>query len=296
MMSDLSDPIRTSDNRFIRKAMKRPLLEKDYELELARKWRDKKDHKSMHVLVMAYAKLVISAASKYRHYGLTNADLIQEGNIGLMQAAERFDPERGVRFSTYANWWIRASIQDHILRNWSIVRTGTTASHKSLFFKLRRLRTQIGEADGGALTDEGRQKIADTIGVTVKDVIVMEQRLSGSDQSLNSLLTDDADTEAIEFVVDTRPTPEQVAISCHDRVVMTQWLNNALNELSTRERFIILKRRLKEEGTTLEELGNLLGVSKERVRQIEHRALSKLKQSLKSTTESHKDMLESSLV
>ncbi len=296
IMSDLSDPVKTSENRFIRKAMQRPLLDREYEVELARKWRDDKNHKAMHELVMAYAKLVVSAASKYKHYGLSNADLIQEGNIGLMQAAGRFDPERGVRFSTYAAWWIRASIQDHILRNWSIVRTGTTAAHKSLFFKLRRLRAQIGEADGGALTDAGRQKIADTIGVTVKDVIVMEQRLSGGDQSLNSLLSADVDTEAIDFVVDTRPTPEQVTISSHDKQVMSNWLNSALNELSTRERFIILKRRLKEEGTTLEELGNMLGVSKERVRQIEHRALIKLKQSLQSSTESHKDLLESSLV
>ena len=295
-MSDVFDPVKTSENRFIRKAMQLPLLEREFEAGLARKWRDNNDHKAMHQLVMAYARLVVSAASRYKHYGLANSDLIQEGNIGLMQAAGRFDPDRGVRFSTYAAWWIRASIQDHILRNWSIVRTGTTAAHKSLFFKLRRLRAQIGEADGGALTDEGRQKIADTIGVMVKDVIVMEQRLSGGDQSLNSLLTADAETEAIEFVVDTRPTPEQVTISGHDKRVMSKWLNAALNELSTRERFIILKRRLKEEGTTLEELGNMLGVSKERVRQIEHRALIKLKQSLQSSTESHKDLLESSLV
>ena len=295
-MSEVSDPFKTSENRFIRKVMKRPLLEREHESELAMKWRDEKNHKAMHELVLAYAKLVVSAASKYKHYGLSNADLIQEGNIGLMQAAGRFDPERGVRFSTYAAWWIRASIQDHILRNWSIVRTGTTAAHKSLFFKLRRLRAQIGEADGGALTDAGRQKIADTIGVTVKDVIVMEQRLSGGDQSLNSLLTADVETEAIDFVVDSRPNPEQVTISSHDSQVRSKWLNGALNELTTRERFIILKRRLKDEGTTLEELGNMLGVSKERVRQIEHRALTKLKQSLQSSTESHKDLLETSLV
>ncbi len=295
-MSEVTDPFKISENRFIRKVMKRPLLEREHETELARKWRDDQNHKAMHELVMAYAKLVVSAASKYKHYGLSNADLIQEGNIGLMQAAGRFDPERGVRFSTYAAWWIRASIQDHILRNWSIVRTGTTAAHKSLFFKLRRLRAQIGEADGGALTDAGRQKIADTIGVTVKDVIVMEQRLSGGDQSLNSLLAADVETEAIDFVVDSRPTPEQVTVSSHDNQVRSKWLNGALNELTTRERFIILKRRLKDEGTTLEELGNMLGVSKERVRQIEHRALIKLKQSLQSSTESHKDLLETSLV
>ena len=127
---------RQSDNRYIRNAMKQPLLEREHEVELAEKWRDNDDARAMHDLVMAYARLVVSAAAKYRHYGLANGDLIQEGNIGLMQAAKRFDPDKGVRFSTYAAWWIRASIQDYILRNWSIVRTGTTAAHKSLFFQI----------------------------------------------------------------------------------------------------------------------------------------------------------------
>ncbi len=173
-----SGEIRQADNAYIRKTMRKPLLDRDHEVNLAKRWRDHDDDRAMHELVMAYARLVVSAASKYRHYGLSNGDLIQEGNIGLMQAAKRFDPNRGFRFSTYAAWWIRASIQDHILRNWSIVRTGTTAAHKSLFFKLRRLRARIGEADGGPLSEEGRQKIAESIGVTVTDVVTMEQRLS----------------------------------------------------------------------------------------------------------------------
>ena len=199
---------RQSDNRYIRKAMAQPLLERDYEVELAEKWRDHDDAKAMHDLVMAYARLVVSAAAKYRHYGLANGDLIQEGNIGLMQAAKRFDPDKGVRFSTYAAWWIRASIQDYILRNWSIVRTGTTAAHKSLFFKLRRVRAKIGEADGGPLSSEGRQKIAETIGVNVKDVEVMEQRLSGPDASLNATIASEGENEAQDFLADTRPSPE----------------------------------------------------------------------------------------
>ncbi|MGB1469451.1 MAG: sigma-70 family RNA polymerase sigma factor, partial [Candidatus Puniceispirillaceae bacterium] len=181
-----SGEIRQADNAYIRKTMRKPLLDRDHEVNLAKRWRDHDDDQAMHELVMAYARLVVSAASKYRHYGLANGDLIQEGNIGLMQAAKRFDPNRGFRFSTYAAWWIRASIQDHILRNWSIVRTGTTAAHKSLFFKLRRLRARIGEADGGPLSEEGRRKIAETIGVTVTDVVTMEQRLSGADMSLNA--------------------------------------------------------------------------------------------------------------
>ena len=282
---------RQSDNSYIRYTMQQPLLEREHEVELATKWRDEGDDRAMHELVMAYARIVVSAASRYRYYGLSNGDLIQEGNIGLMQAAKRFDPDRGVRFSTYAAWWIRASIQDHILRNWSIVRTGTTAAHKSLFFKLRRLRARIGEADGGPLSHEGRQKIAETIGVTVADVTVMEQRLSGADGSLNAAVSQESESEAQDFLADDRPNPEQVVIELHDGEVLSRWLNDALSELSPRERLIIMKRRLQDDGATLEQLGGVLGVSKERVRQLEHRALKKLKKSLEEQSESPLDLL-----
>ncbi len=282
---------RQSDNTYIRFTMQQPLLERQHEVELATKWRDEGDDRAMHELVMAYARIVVSAASRYRYYGLSNGDLIQEGNIGLMQAAKRFDPDRGVRFSTYAAWWIRASIQDHILRNWSIVRTGTTAAHKSLFFKLRRLRARIGEADGGPLSHEGRQKIAETIGVTVADVTVMEQRLSGADGSLNAAVSQESESEAQDFLADERPNPEQVVIELHDGEVLSRWLNDALSELSPRERLIIMKRRLQDDGATLEQLGGVLGVSKERVRQLEHRALKKLKKSLEEQSESPLDLL-----
>ena len=282
---------RQSDNSYIRYTMQQPLLEREHEVELATKWRDEGDDRAMHELVMAYARIVVSAASRYRYYGLSNGDLIQEGNIGLMQAAKRFDPDRGVRFSTYAAWWIRASIQDHILRNWSIVRTGTTAAHKSLFFKLRRLRARIGEADGGPLSHEGRQKIAETIGVTVADVTVMEQRLSGADGSLNAAVSQESESEAQDFLADDRPNPEQVVIELHDGEVLSRWLNDALSELSPRERLIIMKRRLQDDGATLEQLGGVLGVSKERVRQLEHRALKKLKKSLEEQPGSPLDLL-----
>jgi len=282
---------RQSDNSYIRYTMQQPLLEREHEVELATKWRDEGDDRAMHELVMAYARIVVSAASRYRYYGLSNGDLIQEGNIGLMQAAKRFDPDRGVRFSTYAARWIRASIQDHILRNWSIVRTGTTAAHKSLFFKLRRLRARIGEADGGPLSHEGRQKIAETIGVTVADVTVMEQRLSGADGSLNAAVSQESEREAQDFLADDRPNPEQVVIELHDGEVLSRWLNDALSELSPRERLIIMKRRLQDDGATLEQLGGVLGVSKERVRQLEHRALKKLKKSLEEQSESPLDLL-----
>ena len=282
---------RQSDNSYIRYTMQQPLLEREHEVELATKWRDEGDDRAMHELVMAYARIVVSAASGYRYYGLSDGDLIQESNIGLMQAAKRFDPDRGVRFSTYAAWWIRASIQDHILRNWSIVRTGTTAAHKSLFFKLRRLRARIGEADGGPLSHEGRQKIAETIGVTVADVTVMEQRLSGADGSLNAAVSQESESEAQDFLADDRPNPEQVVIELHDGEVLSRWLNDALSELSPRERLIIMKRRLQDAGATLEQLGGVLGVSKERVRQLEHRALKKLKKSLEEQSESPLDLL-----
>ena len=282
---------RQSDNSYIRYTMQQPLLEREHEVELATKWRDEGDDRAMHELVMAYARIVVSAASRYRYYGLSNGDLIQEGNIGLMQAAKRFDPDRGVRFSTYAAWWIRASIQDHILRNWSIVRTGTTAAHKSLFFKLRRLRARIGEADGGPLSHEGRQKIAETIGVTVADVTVMEQRLSGADGSLNAAVSQESESEAQDFLADDRPNTAQVVIELHDEEVLSRWLNDALSELSPRERLIIMKRRLQDDGATLEQLGGVLGVSKERVRQLEHRALKKLKKSLEEQSESPLDLL-----
>lgn len=286
-----SHTTRDSDNAYIRKTMKAPLLEREVEVELALRWRDEDDHRAMHKLVMAYARLVVSAASRYRHYGLPNGDLIQEGNIGLMQAAKRFDPDRGFRFSTYAAWWIRASIQDYILRNWSIVRTGTTAAHKSLFFKLKRLRARIGEADGGPLSEEGRQKIADTIGVNVTDVLTMEQRLSGADASLNAPVAAESEQEAQDFLADTRPNPEQMTMGSHDRNVLSQWLNTALGELTPRERLIIMRRRLKDDGATLEQLGTVLGVSKERVRQLEHRALKKLKKSIEAQTPLPNDLL-----
>ena len=282
---------RQSDNLYIRHTMRQPLLEREHEVELAIRWRDKGDNRAMHELVMAYARIVVSAASKYRYYGLSNGDLIQEGNVGLMQAAKRFDPDRGVRFSTYAAWWIRASIQDHILRNWSIVRTGTTAAHKALFFKLRRLRARIGEAEGGPLSQEGRQKIAESIGVTVADVTVMEQRLSGADGSLNAAVSQESESEVQDFLADDRPDPEKVVIELHDGEVLSRWLNEALSELAPRERMIILKRRLQDEGATLEQLGGVLGVSKERVRQLEHRASKKLKKSLESQSHSPLDLL-----
>jgi len=288
-MDDRNETLR-ADNRFIRRIMRQSLLERDDELKLAQAWRDDGDEKALHQLVLAYSRLVISIASKFRHYGLPLGDLIQEGNIGIMQAASRFDPDREVRFSTYSVWWIRASIQDYVLRNWSIVRTGTTSAHKSLFFKLRRLRARIGEAEGGVLTDEGRQQIADTIGVTLGDVTHMEQRLSGADSSLNAPLGDQNEHAAQDFLVDDRPTPEQSVATSRDVATLSAWLAEALEDLSPREKLIIMRRRLEEDGATLDELGRDFGVSKERVRQLEARAMTKLRSNLEARVEDVNDL------
>lgn len=270
-----------ADQHYIRESMNVSMLERDHEHELALAWREKGDEKALHELVRAYSRLVISMASRFRNYGLPMGDLIQEGNVGLMQAAARFEPQREVRFSTYASWWIRSTIQDYVLRNWSIVRTGSTSAHKSLFFNLRRLRAKIAGRDGeNELTTDSRARIAKELGVSVADVETMEQRMSGPDFSLNTPLTSDSDDDRQDFLMDERPTPEEVVIGTKDAAARSAWLNAALHELSPRERVIIEERRLSEDGATLESLGKSLGVSKERVRQLETRALDKLKSAL----------------
>jgi RNA polymerase sigma-32 factor len=277
---------------YIRGAMDEPMLERGHELDLARRWREKGDQKALHELVRSYMRLVIAMASRFRHYGLPVGDLIQEGNIGLMQAAERFDPGREVRFSTYATWWIRSAIQDYILRNWSIVRTGTTASQKSLFFNLRRLRAKI---EGGQhrqnLGEEGRTAIAKELDVSVKDVTEMEGRLSGNDHSLNAPIGETGEDEWQSLLADTRPNPEDIVIGMKDGQTRSKWLRAALGELSDRERRIITERHLAEDVVTLEDLGKELGVSKERVRQLEARAMDKIKASMNRHVSSDKELL-----
>ncbi|MCS6779515.1 MAG: RNA polymerase factor sigma-32 [Geminicoccaceae bacterium] len=278
-LSDTADTAR-ANRRLIRESMAAPLLERDHERELAVRWRQQGDEKALHELVQSYMRLVISTAAKFKNYGLPQADLVQEGVVGLMQAAARFEPERDVRFSTYASWWIRSAMQDFILRNWSVVRTGTTAAQKSLFFNLRRLRAKIEEGTGGRLDDSGRAKIAEELGVSRSDVEDMEMRLSGADQSLNATIGVDGEDAWQDFLADDRPNPEETIAELKDGKTRSAWLASSLMELSERERVIIRERRLREEGSTLEELGVKLGISKERVRQIEHRALMKLKNAL----------------
>ncbi len=278
-VSETMDTYR-ANRRLVRESMSAPLLTREHELALARRWRHDQDENALHELVTAYMRLVISTAGRFKNYGLPMGDLVQEGVVGLMQAAARFEPERDVRFSTYAAWWIRSAMQDFILRNWSVVRTGTTAAQKSLFFNLRRLRAKLDDGRNAMLGHEGRVWIAEELGVNVRDVEAMETRLTGGDQSLNATISAQGEDAWQDFLADERPTPEEVVGNSHNSRTRSRWLASSLAELNDRERTIIRERRLREDGRTLEELGVRLGISKERVRQIEHRALLKLKAAL----------------
>lgn len=281
-MAYIDDPTTQKANlSYIRTSMNEPMLERDHEQKLAKLWKNKKDQRALHELIKSHTRLVVAIAARFRHYGLPMGDLIQEGNVGLMVAADRFDPDREVRFSTYASWWIRSHIQDYILRNWSIVRTGTTSAQKSLFFNLRRLRAKIESRDAReGLDDKGRAEIASTLKVNIKDVGEMEARMSASDQSLNATFGEDNESEWQDFIADTGPNPEEVVIGMRDAQTRSNWLKAALSELSGREQKIIRERHLGYETVTLEDLGKELGVSKERVRQLEQRAMDKLKASM----------------
>ncbi|ABI76449.1 putative alternative sigma factor RpoH [Hyphomonas neptunium ATCC 15444] len=279
-MSSAYSTTSPADRQFVKTAMKAPLLDPAHEASLARRWREAEDEAALHELTTAYMRLVISMAAKFRHYGLPMADLVSEGNVGLMQAAARFEPEREVRFSTYASWWIRSSIQDYVLRNWSIVRTGTTSAQKSLFFNLRRLRARISDLGDGTMTRENKQWVSTHLGVPLRDVEIMSARLSGSDRSLNAPLTMDGDAEWQDMIADEGAPPEEAVMRSHDTARRHEWISEAMEALTPRETYIITRRRLSEEPQTLEALGHELGVSKERVRQIEHQALSKLKRAL----------------
>ncbi len=284
------DQTQKANRTFIRHAMNEKLLGREEEQDLARRWRDHQDQRALHILINAYTRLVVAAATKFRHYGLPVSDLIQEGNIGLLQAANRFEPDRDIRFSTYAAWWIKAAMQDYVLRNWSIVRTGTTAAQKSLFFNLRRLRAKIKDIQTEkGLTSEGREKISKLLGVTVREVEDMEGRMNGGDQSLNITLSDDSEDEVQNFLADHRPNPEEIVIGMKDAQSRSKWLAQALGTLTDREQRIIRERHLNYESVTLEDLGKELGVSKERVRQIEARAMEKLKDTLVHTMKTPQD-------
>lgn len=263
--------------RFIRSCMQAPYLDREHELALALAWRDRRDQAAFGELILAHMRLVVAAALRMRGYGLPLGDLVQEGTVGLMEAASRFDPDRGLRFSTYATWWIRAAMQDFVLRNWSIVRSGTTASQKSLFFNLRRLRQRIADPTRRTMNEAELQRLADALGVTWREVEAMEQRLAAADSSLNAPLGETGEDSWQDTLADDRPTPEEIVSDADDTEHRHGLLATALDRLPARERRIIQARQLAEDNATLEELGRELGVSKERVRQLERRAFSRLR-------------------
>ncbi|MEO9651949.1 MAG: RNA polymerase factor sigma-32 [Roseobacter sp.] len=277
----------TRDMTLSRRAMKAELLDAETELRLAYAWRDERCEKSLHRLITAYMRLAISMASKFKRYGAPMNDLIQEAGLGLMKAADKFDPDRGVRFSTYAVWWIKASIQDYVMRNWSMVRTGSTSSQKALFFNMRRVQARL-EREGSAAGEQLdrhqlRQMISTEIGVPLHDVEMMEGRLSGSDYSLNATQsTEDEGREWIDALEDDSAQAADTVEHQHDTEQLRAWLLQAMHDLNERERFIVRERKLRDAPRTLESLGQELSLSKERVRQLEAAAFGKMRKSLEN--------------
>jgi RNA polymerase sigma-32 factor len=278
-----------NDQTLSRQAMKAEMLDAETELRLAYAWRDQRDEAALHRLVTAYMRLAISMASKFRRYGAPMNDLIQEASLGLMKAAEKFDPDRGVRFSTYAVWWIKASIQDYVMRNWSMVRTGSTSSQKALFFNLKRVQAKLErEASQQGMTLDShqlRQMVASEVGVPLADVEMMEGRLAGSDFSLNATQSaEDEGREWIDALEDDSAQAAEVVEVAHDAAQLRGWLVKAMQSLNPRERFIVAERKLRDEGRTLESLGEELGLSKERVRQLEAAAFAKMRRNIEGQT------------
>ncbi len=270
-------------SRYLTEIRKFPMLARDQEFMLAKAWQEHEDPKAAHQMVTSHLRLVAKIAMGYRGYGLPIGEVISEGNVGLMQAVKKFDPDRGFRLATYAMWWIRASIQEYILRSWSLVKMGTTAAQKKLFFNLRKVKSEIAALQEGDLRPDQVTTIATKLGVLDAEVISMNRRLAGGDASLNSPMRADSESEWQDWLVDDKtPSQEAVVADAQENSVRMDLLGTAMTELSDRERHILTERRLKDEPTTLEELAGQYGVSRERVRQIEVRAFEKLQKSMRA--------------
>ena len=275
----------TSENgltRYLQEIRKYPLLEPKYERDLAMKWAKKKDIESAHILVTSHLRLVAKIAMGFKGYGIPVNELISEGNIGMLESIKRFDYKRGFRLATYAMWWIRASIQEYILHSWSLVKMGTTAAQKKLFFNLRKIKSTLRAYEEGDMLPENVNKIAKGLNVSKKEVMDMNRRLAGPDHSLNAPLKEDGEGEWQDWLVDGSPTQEYIISNSQELDQRKDLLSKAINILSPREKYIMVERRLKDETKTLDDLSNHFKISRERVRQIEVRAMEKLKKSVKN--------------
>ena len=269
-------------SRYLTEIRKFPLLTPEDEYMYAKAWKEHEDPEAARKLVTSHLRLVAKIAMGYRGYGLPVSEIVSEGNVGLMQAVKRFDPDRGFRLATYAMWWIRAAIQEYVLRSWSMVKMGTTAAQKKLFFNLRKAKSHIGAIEEGDLTPEHTEKLADQLGVTQTEVTEMNRRLSGPDASLNAPLRSDSESEWQDWLADETTDQETRMAEREEMGDRHELLVHALDTLTERERDIIQARRLQEDAATLEELSQKYGVSRERVRQIEVRAFEKLQKAMKT--------------
>ncbi|MFT3995912.1 MAG: RNA polymerase sigma factor RpoH [Asticcacaulis sp.] len=274
-------------NRYLSEIRKFPMLSKDEEFMLAKRWAEHQDPQAAHKMVTSHLRLVAKIAMGYRGYGLPIGEVISEGNVGLMQAVKKFDPDKGFRLATYAMWWIKAAIQEYVLRSWSLVKMGTTAAQKKLFFNLRKVKSEISALEDGDLRHDQVEQIATKLGVSEDDVISMNRRMSSGDSSLNApLRASEGDSEWQDWLVDdSTPSQETVLADSEEYKMRMGLLEEAMGELNDRERAILTARRLQENPTTLEDLAERFGVSRERVRQIEVRAFEKLQKAMMASAQ-----------
>ena len=269
-------------SRYLQDIRKFPILEAEEEFMLAKSWREHGDSDAAHKLVTSHLRLVAKIAMGYRGYGLPMGELISEGNVGMMQAVKRFEPDRGFRLATYAMWWIKAAIQEYILHSWSLVKIGTTAAQKKLFFNLRRIKGEIQAMEEGDMAPENVKEIATRLNVSETEVISMNRRMAGFDNSLNAPLRADSEGEWQDWLVDDTESQETRLAESEELEKRRDLLHGALETLNDRERHILVERRLREDPLTLEQLSQQFGISRERVRQIEVRAFEKLQKSMRT--------------
>ena len=276
-------------NNLIEFSKKSKILEKKEEFYHIEQWREKRQSKSLQIILNSYLRLAVSYARKYKSYGLPLDDLIHEGVLGIMHALEKFDISKDFRLSTYASWWIRASIQDYILKNWSVVKTGSTASQKALFFNLRKIKQQISDASSDYMGQKEINQVSEMLNVKTFEIQNMESRLSGGDVFLNQKIDNDSENDLMSLLQDERANPEESFQNFNDGKIKKDYLEQAILTLNDRERTIIKLRKLREKSITLDELGQMLKISKERVRQIETKALEKLKTTIVEISQQNKE-------